>query len=152
MTIAEFITARWDEIEAVAREAQPGPWHIGNTVDPTKPANVHTFPGARLVARGVSWLDVEHIACQHPTYVLADIAAKRRQLAEHQAGRVVIYRCQNRDHIQGWQCERAGCPREVTRYCDLHDYDGPDPARCRTKRLMALPFAAHPDYLAQWAV
>jgi hypothetical protein len=36
--------------EKAASEAQPGPWHIGNAVDPTKPCNIHTHPGARGVA------------------------------------------------------------------------------------------------------
>lgn len=54
-----------------ATAASPGPWHIGNAVDPTTPCNVHTFPGAQDVADNVGWLDAEHIAAMHPGVALA---------------------------------------------------------------------------------
>jgi hypothetical protein len=54
-----------------AQHAAPGPWRIGNAVDPTRSCNVHTFPGARGVADGMSWLDAEHIASWHPLVALA---------------------------------------------------------------------------------
>lgn len=64
-----------------AREAQPGPWHIGNAVDPTKPCNIHTFPGARGVLDDLNWLDAEHIVTWNPARVLAECDAKERLLA-----------------------------------------------------------------------
>ncbi|GAA0720059.1 hypothetical protein Drose_06330 [Dactylosporangium roseum] len=54
-----------------AKDAQHGPWHIGNAVDPMRPCNVHTFPGARLVADNVPWLDAEYIATMHPPVAVA---------------------------------------------------------------------------------
>ncbi len=53
-----------------AQAATPGPWHIGNAVNPTTPCNIHTFPGAQPIADDVGWLDAEHIAAMHP-----DVAA-----------------------------------------------------------------------------
>lgn len=84
MELVDFLRARLDEDEALAREAPEGPWHIGNAVDPTQPCGVYTFPGARLVADGLNWLVAEHIARQHPARVLAEVEAKREvvRLAE----------------------------------------------------------------------
>ena len=76
--LVEFLRARLDEDEALAREAPAGPWHIGNAVDPTQPCHVHTFPGARMVADGLNWLVAEHIARQNPARALAEVSAKRR--------------------------------------------------------------------------
>lgn len=81
--LVEFLRARLDEDEALAREAPPGPWHIGNAVDPTQPCSVHTFPGVRLVADGLNWLVAEHIAHHNPARVLAEVEAKRQMLDQH---------------------------------------------------------------------
>jgi hypothetical protein len=83
--LVDFLRARLDEDEALAREAPPGPWHIGNAVDPTQPCNVHTFPGARMVADGLNWLVAEHIARHDPARVLREIASDRALLAEYAA-------------------------------------------------------------------
>ena len=53
-----------------AAAASPGPWHIGNAIDPTKPCNLHTFPAVQPVADNVGWLDAEHIAGLHPAVAL----------------------------------------------------------------------------------
>ncbi len=75
--LVQFLRARLDEDEALAREAPAGPWHIGNAVDPTQPCSVHTFPSVRLVADGLNWLVAEHIAHHNPARVLREIDAKR---------------------------------------------------------------------------
>ena len=54
-----------------AQSAQPGPWHIGNAVDPTQLCNIHTFPQSSGVADGLRWLDAEYIASWHPGVALA---------------------------------------------------------------------------------
>jgi hypothetical protein len=82
--LVDFLRARLDEDEALAMEAPPGPWHIGNAVDPTQPCNVHTFPGARLVADDLNWLVAEHIARYNPARVLREIEAKREALAHYE--------------------------------------------------------------------
>lgn len=45
--IVVFLARCLDDEEQAAGEAQPGPWCVGNAVDPTQPCNVHTFPEAR---------------------------------------------------------------------------------------------------------
>jgi hypothetical protein len=41
--VVSFLLARISDEETAAREAQPGPWHIGNAVDPTRLCNIHTI-------------------------------------------------------------------------------------------------------------
>lgn len=76
--LLEAITRR----EWAAREAQPGPWHIGNAVDPTQPCNIHTVPGCRGVAYNVGWLDAEHIIWHDPSHVLR-VCQAHREIVEH---------------------------------------------------------------------
>ncbi|WP_141746624.1 DUF6221 family protein [Streptomyces sp. LUP30] len=132
--LVEFLRARLDEDEALAREAPPGPWYIGNAVDPTQPCSVHTFPGVRLVADGLNWLVAEHIARQNPSRVLADVAAKRAIVDEHP------------------DVNDGDCGICVTGRWGYPTHGGSSPQRhpCRTLRLLAAPFAAHPDYDERW--
>lgn len=128
--LVAFLRARLDEDEALARDAPPGPWYIGNAVDPTQPCSVHTFPGVRLVADGLNWLVAEHIARQNPARALADIEAKRRLLKLH--GRVGdLPFCMTCDAPSGVPGKSQGCD---------------------TLRLLATPYAHHPDYRAEWRV
>ena len=66
--------------KAAAEKAQPGPWHIGNAVDPTRPCNVHTFPGASGVADNLRWLDAEHVVRQNPRDTIVRCTAELRVL------------------------------------------------------------------------
>jgi Family of unknown function (DUF6221) len=82
--LVQFLRARLDEDEALAREAPAGPWHIGNAVDPTQPCSVHMFPSVRLVADGLNWLVAEHIARHNPARVLDEVAAKREIVSDYE--------------------------------------------------------------------
>lgn len=137
-TIVEFLTARYDEIEAAARAAvanagdsigDAGPWIVGADLNPrVNPTTVFrpspVSPGRFVNAcdtdyAGPDALDVaRHIALHDPAYVLADITAKRRILAEFT--QVV---------------ENGG--------------DG-DYRLEQVFKMLALPFAAHPDYDESW--
>ena len=66
--------------------------------------------------------NVEHIARQDPARVLADVDAKRRILDEHEPG---------------------------SDPCDAHDASLRT-IECDTIRLLALPYADHPDYREEW--
>jgi len=134
--LVEFLGARLDEDEQIAREAPPGPWHIGNAVDPTKPCHVHTFPGVRLVADGLNWLVAEHIARHDPARVLAEVSAKRQQIDEHQPARPQYMPRQTRGCLT---CTTAQAWDDLA-----------DEANCRTLRLLALPYASHPEYREGW--
>jgi hypothetical protein len=134
--LVEFLRARLAEDEALAGEAPPGPWHIGNAVDPTQPCNVHTFPGARMVADGLNWLVAEHIARQNPARVLAEVEAKQQIIDAHKPSRPEYrprreFVCETCSTAQAWDGEA-------------------NEANCLTLRLLALPFASHPNYREEW--
>jgi hypothetical protein len=112
--LVQFLRDRLDEDEALAREAPPGPWHVGNAVDPTQPCHVHTFPGARLVADGLNWLVAEHIARQHPARVLAEVKAKRRRLDQLDSA--------NRAGHDSYDLASVLLPLEALPYADHPDY------------------------------
>lgn len=109
MDLAEFLTARWDEEEAVARAATPGPWkwtgdypqgtcpHLtewsdhGPDLESTgasvtfasgeaAPALVITSSGYDASGLTIEDANADHIAYHDPAHVLADIAAKRAVL------------------------------------------------------------------------
>lgn len=81
--LAAYLRARWDEREAKARAATPGPW-VANEQDYGL-ATVYTADQKTGVAYdreegGVSVEDAAHIAASDPAHVLADIEAKRALL------------------------------------------------------------------------
>jgi hypothetical protein len=104
-----FLRARLDEDVKVARDAT---FWTGGVPEWT----------ARAEPDGV------HIARHDPARVLADVAAKRRIIAEY-AGRD-----QDVDLMLGRYTERQG------QWAGLH----------LAVRLLALPYAGHPDYREEW--
>jgi hypothetical protein len=134
--LVQFLRDRLNEDEALALEAPQGPWHIGNAVDPTQLCHVHTFPGARVVADGLNWLVAEHIARHDPARVLAEVEAKRQLLDEHKPARPEYLPrrelgCMTCSTAQAWDAKANA-------------------ANCLTLRLLALPYADHPDYREDW--
>jgi hypothetical protein len=118
VTITEFLTARLDEDEAVARAAL----HV---------------PGSDEF----NWSDVDYnsvVADAHglrwkPERVLADVAAKRAIVEEHTC-----------------QCPDPGCGDCGA--CSGDHHADPTPAPCTTVRLLAQPYADHPDFDPAWRV
>lgn len=126
MTITEFLTARVDEDEAVAREAGGSPfkpfprWVAGETNN----AGIRREDGVPVA--GHSWpREMEHIARFDPTRVLADVAAKRAIVASW------------RDPFGNWTAAQADAARAQKE---------------RTLVLLAQPYAEHPDYDPAWRV
>lgn len=132
--IVAFLGARWDEQEEDVQESRsliPGELHW-------------SMP---------DWLD--------RIYLLADIAAKRRILAEHAPVLCTV----EWDHDQTGKGEALCCPRcQNAEHSDWNPPVGqvlglPDDfvtwyvlAPCKTLRLLTAPFAAHPDFDPAWAV
>ncbi|MFI7113975.1 DUF6221 family protein [Nonomuraea sp. NPDC050227] len=81
--LLSWLKATIEGDKAAAEKAQPGPWHIGKAVDPTRPCNVHTFPGARGVADELLWLDAEHVVRHDPRDTIARCTAELALLDEH---------------------------------------------------------------------
>jgi len=76
---------------------------------------------------GAAEMDEQHITRHNPKRVLAEVEAKRQVLIEHQPWR----------------------PRWCST-CDVPgDYQGREHG-CTTVRLLALPYADHPDYRDAW--
>lgn len=128
MQPADFVRARLDELDAVARAVPLGfdlfdgtgvivmPVHGGGSRSVTLPSNVAVFAGRF-----------------DPAYVLADVAAKRQIVA---------------------MCEFLLETREVQEAAgELSDYSlGRAHAGGGVLRRLALPFAEHPDYREEWRV
>jgi hypothetical protein len=170
MDIADFLAARWDEVAATATAALPGPWMRGteraHLADNVLYGQSRDWPGHIVQVCNFDYghnkaADATHIALNDPVAVLADIEAKRNILAEH--ARAPWF---PEDTLARWRTggrvpeERiaaaaasASCARchkvipdarEDEDQCEHFDYP------CPTVRLLAVPFAAHPDYDQAW--
>lgn len=146
--LLDFLRQRFAEDEQAALAATPGQWWhnpgkqwLGpkafESYDLAKGEEFigyggpHPYTGC-VAATGPaddrqSMADADHIARHNPARVLAEVAAKRCIIAEHPWRR-------EPDWSSGRQCRQ--CATEHP---------------CTTLRLLALPYAAHADYRAEWA-
>jgi len=92
--LAAFLNARYDETEATAQkcaEVYPPPWDVSDRGWVARVrADAPDFPIVAELEQdpgGDGWLGdrLEHIALHDPARILADIAAKRRIIAEYEA-------------------------------------------------------------------
>jgi hypothetical protein len=166
--LVAFVTARYDERERVAQTAAGGGhWRYsgGDSVgawtlydEHWRIADLATYLhgdynyAERMPAfKPPYYVDPdangEHIALNDPAYVLDDIASKRQILAlhtgEHQCQEFVTGTYPPDAHLMG---ETPGARWEHA----MAGYFGDHP--CPTLRLLAAPFAAHPDFDPAWAV
>lgn len=126
--LVAFLRARYDEETKTAQGATEGPWlaefsgETGHCVIPADAESTREYVArTQLYARVI---DAEHIACWNPKRVLAEIDAKREILKAHGNG-------------DAW-CD----------YCAGYDDEVDD--QCLTARLLALPYADHPEYRKEW--
>ncbi|MFJ9448175.1 DUF6221 family protein [Kitasatospora sp. NPDC101235] len=129
--LVTFLRARLDEDEQAARAATPGPWTVDSE---TYAAAIHGAGHADVIAGGrwggeasvfESTEDALHIVRHDPPRVLAEVAAKRRILDQHRG----------LESMTGPNCST----------CCIESWP------CPTLRLLALPYANHPDYRPEWA-
>jgi hypothetical protein len=146
-SIVAFVLARYGEIVAAARAAS-NLGDAGTVLDwVSSEESGHAWRyggqgiyedaeyagGAAVVALDV-WPHIQpHIALHDPRYVLADIAAKRQIIEMH--------------NIRREAGEFEGQPH-VTVWCATCN----EPGWCPTLRLLAAPFAQHPEFDPAWAV
>lgn len=134
MNLTEFLTARIDEDEAVARGSAPGPWetmtqetadgeNVYYTVDTAAGETIADLYESTERGRVTSG----HVARYSPSRVLAECEAKRR---------IVDYREQ--------EARDTSMP-PMLREARLSAFDA-------TLRALALPYADHPDYDEAWRV
>ncbi|MEV4670986.1 DUF6221 family protein [Actinomadura sp. NPDC049382] len=120
MTLVEFLNARLDEDEQTAREAGNRRWLIEDNTISLWPENEHDG--------FMTWptrSDARHAVHWQPERVLAEVEAKRRIVDEHGPNEYGL-------------CD----------VCVLNDDARRAP--CPTLRLLALPYADHPDYDESW--
>ena len=127
-----FLLARIAEDVAAASLATPGPWW-GNDQG-WEDANGEPIIQAPYHPIDATSQDVEHVAKWNPARVLAECEAKRRIVEAHPDGHE---------------------PGEAVPFCSTCEPEGPwNPAthryQCPTLRLLALPYADHPDYREEW--
>jgi hypothetical protein len=135
--LVEFLRARLAEDEQAARKAADrdgehwtaGSDYVGSEETPYVAIGPWDGP---LAETG------EHIARHDPARVLAEVDAKRRIIAEHAA----VHGISNTGPI----CSACG---EVG---NLGSEEAVVEWPCRTLRLLALPYAGHPDYDQDWAL
>lgn len=138
-TIIEFITARLDEDEAIAREAGSAPWtadvpqaiHVSAQA---VAANKHAFRLGHIAS-------VEHEECSHhiarhdPARVLRQVAALRQVVEAEIVNRIAFdgeLCCCDADEVRAGKCE---------------DWT---PDRSTLLRALASAWTDHPDYQAEW--
>ena len=130
-----FLNARIEEDEQAARAATPGPWaaldggvmSIDDESWPVTSTETDRERGDRV-----------HIARHDPARVLADVETKRRIIEEHLpwSGK------QNDDGVYCSTC--VGYPIDSRGHIGVT-------WPCPTLRLLALPYAGHEGYRAEWA-
>jgi hypothetical protein len=131
--LVDFLRARLDDDEKLARAASPGPWHVDEdsdeilAVDGIVVAEGFALSGRQLRAT------IQHIARHDPARVLAEVDTRRRILGLHAP----------RGRDDGCVICDAG---NGSCGCMGGDWEYP----CDTVKLLALTFADHPDYRDEW--
>ena len=125
--LVEFLRARLDEVAELAQAVhgpEDAPWWSAEDIK------------TRLCDDQIWMHDAEHMAHHSPAFVLADNDAKRQQIDDHQPARPQYMPHQTRGCLT---CTTAQAWDDLA-----------NEANCRTLRLLALPYAAHPEYREGW--
>ncbi|WP_432130626.1 DUF6221 family protein [Streptomyces tendae] len=142
--IADFLRARYAEQQALALAASPGPWKANHeddeviAVDGITVAEGFALGGRQLRAT------IDHIATHNPAAVIADLDAKLALVDMHPPEE--IDECSRRP----WDTFTVQCASESWKV--YSDAENRVEYPCRTLRLLARPFAGHPDHKGEeWA-
>ena len=129
LTLTEFLLARIAEDEEAARRG------ISGQADPENGWGLAQYQGVAgltltpHVGHIHERVQGEHIIRWHPARVLAECEAKRRIVERH----------------RGFGFDEEWAPEG---YCG--ECEGTLSSPCATLRLLALPYADHPDYREEW--
>jgi hypothetical protein len=125
--IADFLRARYAERRAIAEAASPGPWHVNAEADEVLAEDgITVCDGFALSGRQLR-ATTEHIAAHDPEDVLADLDAKLAIVTAYETAAAFYNDPANRHLPAG---EAHGLRTAL--------------------RLLAVPFAQHPDYQEDW--
>jgi hypothetical protein len=139
--LVAFLRARLDDDEQAARACASAPWEV------EIPPMVHVSVQARrdnkwkwgrlgYVATVERDEDRAHIARHDPARVLADVEAKRQIVEQHKPAKLSYLPSRERGCVT--------CSTAQTWDAQANE------ANCQTLRLLALPYADHPDYRDEW--
>lgn len=155
--LVEFLTARLDEDEAAALAAALGrhkfaEWQASATQLECVFLAEPTTGAAYLVATAGGEDDEDqaravHIARHDPARVFREVEAKRKLMAQHEPYLLDQYRAKLYPGVVA-QCDGCSdmCHSETGLRCDEPDAVWP----CDTAKILALPYADHPDYRPEW--
>lgn len=149
--LVEFLRARLDEDEKVARAASGAPWEA------SVPNMVHVNAAAQRENRAFRTLghvaNTEcaeyqlHIARHDPARVLAEVKAKRQIVDLHGIVHREIGWLADGEEEHG---EIPVCGLCVPKHSHYQRREDVPEGACLTVRHLALPYADHPDYRDEW--
>lgn len=136
MDLVEFVTARLDEREALARAAGAQAFYAYREGgdDGWAVEGMDGSPGAIIGDQHLA----HHIAASDPAHVLREVAAMRAIVELHSFDRPQRHECID------WGWRDPDDPDEPKRTMTGYSDD------CPVLRLLALPDAEHPDYQPEW--
>lgn len=160
MTITEFLEARIAEDEAAARAAKPAPWYVD---DEEQTVRAREYAGEIMFDRSTEcraeWAetfkrDAEFIARHDPARVLAECAAKRAIIKQHEEWPVLV---EKKPEFREDATDPQNMAYRVTQemawltereYVKRFGVEAPT-----TNMILALAtvYADHPDYRQEWA-
>ena len=140
--LVAFLRARLDEDHRIAAVA------AGMDAGSSWVADDYDVLGDGTAAEATSFPQAEHIARHDPARVLREVAAKRRILFAHEP--VLLRKGSGADYyVTATVCRTCGGTDAL--YDDgTAPPDRPAAYPCPTLRLLALPYADHPDYQEEW--
>ncbi|TDD85899.1 hypothetical protein E1293_10450 [Actinomadura darangshiensis] len=122
MDLVEFLRARLDRDEQIARACSGAPWKA----NPSGTVNTDTDDPA-YVSTAENDAYAEHIARHDPSRTLAEVSARRQILDDYEK--------------QSWIIGQGHATPEL---------EAAQAVRESVLRLLALPYATHPAYREQW--
>jgi hypothetical protein len=135
--LVEFLRARFNEDEQGARDAFSGQADPENGWGAERPEGYRQMaitPHVGIIHEAVQ---ADHIVRWNPARVLREVEAKRRIIAEHQ--------------IVPGPPQPPGGPDYGCKTCHDHsEYGVGGFGYCTTLRLLALPYADHPEFREEW--
>jgi hypothetical protein len=157
-SLVEFLTARLDEDEAVARAATDGPWLAkGASVDGARhqPVVMGGWDSAGSLQDAATYSDAAHIARHDPARALREVDAKREIVKWHESWPVLVETEPTFDPDAGGDDMGSHVMRMSRQVAWLTQREyvkrfGSEPPTAPILRHLAAIYADHPDYRDGW--
>jgi hypothetical protein len=158
VTIIEFLSARLDEDEAVARAASPGPWHTNAEAHEVLAVDDITVAEGFALSGPQTRATTEHIARHDPARVLAEVEAKRKIIAFHDQWPVLV-QTEPKIEFSGSDTLGATIDQYAVRMSQQIDWQttqqyrarfGTEPPTAPMLRALVQVYSGHPDFEEEW--